>query len=750
MHHSIVSIAVFVVLGVMVGWKLPYHPWALWFSSLLFLLMATWSYRTKRQMASHISILSFVVLLAALRCQMTSPLQRPDSLAHLVGRGRSSLELLVVTPVNQERSTFTFEAEVLSCTLEGTRYRNPQGRLFVVLEGQPSTGAPQYGSRLKANALMAQLPDRFLSPWSNGRDHQHARSIVGRTRLTAFSVKVLGLRPPSLLRAKLYEFRKKLLRLIDKTHEQRTGAVIKALLLGDQRSLTPAFWRDFRRAGTVHLLAQSGLHVGILALVVYVMAGAFRLSRRKAILVTLVVLALFCLMVGERSSVLRASLMTAFILIGRLLDRNTSYFTSLAAAAIVLLVYSPASLALPGFQLSFIATLGILYLTPLIADYLCFLPNGLAGLASVSIAAFLSTAPLLLYHFDGIPLAAPLANLFVLPLIGVILPCALLTLIGGLFNAWLAFFFGAANYGLVTVLIMVNSLFASKFFPLIRVETLPYPLILLWYLILVLVGDERFQRSMNEEEGEGKDAASELLEAEGGPNEELFRDIVHLESKGDLLTEVIATHKALITQSLPALRLQAPEGRQRLKERLGDNWHNLTPEALEWLLFSECWHLSTKSDEYRPAMAALLLAIELELTKKLFNPIRSFVHDFPSAPRGQELKALAQGDRLTLPLQLDLLWLIATPGGPRLEPLVLSLRGNLSRCLKESEVILDASRLPLIVDQLMRRYYWKLPLAGHVNLATMLAARESTVGAGNDGLFGQLLKCRDLSHLQDK
>ena len=142
MHHSIVSIAVFVVLGVMVGWKLPYHPWALWFSSLLFLLMATWSYRTKRQMASHISILSFVVLLAALRCQMTSPLQRPDSLAHLVGRGRSSLELLVVTPVNQERSTFTFEAEVLSCTLEGTRYRNLKADSLSSSRGNPQLERP--------------------------------------------------------------------------------------------------------------------------------------------------------------------------------------------------------------------------------------------------------------------------------------------------------------------------------------------------------------------------------------------------------------------------------------------------------------------------------------------------------------------------------------------------------------------------------------------------------------------------------
>ena len=402
-------------------------------------------------------------------------------------------------------------------------------------------------------------------------------------------------------------------------------------------------------------------------------------------------------------------------------------------------------MALPGFQLSFIATLGILYLTPVIADYLCFLPNGLAGLTSVSIAAFLSTAPLLLYHFDGIPMAAPLANLFVLPLIGVILPCALLTLLGGLFNAWLAFFFGAANYGLITLLIMVNTLFASNLFPLLRVESLPYPLILLWYLILVLIGDERFQRSMNKETDKDRDVASELLEAEGGPDEELFRDIVHLESEGDLLTEVIANHRSLIAQSLPALRLQGPEARQRLKERLGDKWDYLCPQAREWLLFSECWHLATKSDEYRPAMAGLLLAIEMELTAKLFIPIRTFVRDFPTPPRGQELSALAKGEKLTLPLQLDLLWLIATPGGPRLEPLVLSLRGTLSRCLKESQVILDASRIPLMVDQLMRRYYWKLPLAGHVTLATLLAARESIIGAGEDGLIGQLLSCGDFA-----
>ena len=735
------------VLGVMVGWKIPYNPWILWSLALVFWAASVYSYKQKKAVVTHSLIIVLVVLLTALRCQMTSPMLRPDSLAHLVDKGRTTVELLVVTPVKRDRNTFSFEAEVLSCYFRGKRYKNLQGRLYVILEGIPNKKVPTYGTRLKTNILMASLPDRFLSPWSNGRDHEHARSIVGRTRISAFSVKVLSSRPPSRLRASLYRFRKRLTKLIDQTHEHKTGSVIKALLLGDKSSLSPAFWREFRRAGTVHLLAQSGLHVGILALVVYITAGAFRLGRKNATVVTLIVLGLFCVMVGEQPAVLRASLMTAFILIGRLLDLNTSYFTSLSAAAIVLLIYSPASLALPGFQLSFIATLGILYLSPVFADFLCFLPTGLAGLASVSLAAFLSTAPLLLYHFDGIPLAAPLANMLVLPLVGVILPCALLTLVGGLFNAWLAFFFGAANYGLISLLVMANSLFASKLFPLIRVETLPYPLILLWYLILVLIGDERVQKSISQQRAvPNTDVATELLEGEqAGPDEELFRDISLLENSGELLSEVISAHRSLITKALPALRLQAPEASQRLRERLGNNWCHLSPEATELLLFAECWHLSTKGDEYRPAMAALLKAIEHELTVKLFEAVRDFVKCFPTPPRGQELTALAEDKKLTLPLQLDLLWLLATPGGPRLEPLVLSLRGMLDRCLSNSSVVLDASRLPLLVDQLMRRYYWKLPLPEHVTLATLLAARETIIGGGEEGLLGQILSCRELS-----
>jgi len=746
MQFSAVSLAVFVVLGVMTGWKLPYTPWALWTGAALAWVGAVFGYRRRSLLATHAAVGCMVILLAALRCQMTDPIRRPDSLHRLVGHGRCTLELVVVEPVTEDRSSYEFLAEVVSVRLGHRTIEGLHGMLSVRVDGRPADGPPEYGSHIRAPALIEELPDRYASPWSNGRDHLHARGVVGRASMTAFSVKILGRSPPSRLRAWLYDFRNRVTTLLTRTHEAQTAAILEALLFGERESLTPTVWRDFRRAGTVHLLAQSGLHVGILAIVLYVTASAVGFGRRRATAVTLIVLALYCVIAGERPAVLRASLMTALILVGRSTERSVSYFTSLAAAAIVMLVYDPASLAQPGFQLSFVATLGILYLSPPLADLLCFLPTGLAGLASVSIAAFLATAPLLLYHFDGIPLAAPLANVVVLPLIGVILPCALLTVATGLVSPWVAFFFGAANYAFVSLLLMANSLFASSLFPLIRFDSLPYPVILGWYLLLVSLGDRRLRQVLTLRDPAAADAATELLERDAsGPDDAYFRDLIVAAPEDPLLSRVFDDHRPLVTQALPTLRLQLPEARKRLAARLGERWPLLTARTTELLLFAECWHLAARLDEFRPAMAALLLAVEHEMAVRLFGPLREFARTFPTAPRGQELRTLAGDSTLPLPVQLDILWLIATPGGPKLEPLILAVRGMLSRLLPDASVVLDAARLPLHLDQLMRRHYWKLPLPGHVNLGTLLAAREAVVGGAEHGLLGQVLACLPLT-----
>jgi len=525
-HHTIVSIALFLILGVVTGWKLSPCPWILFFIALAIAALWLWAKRGRRRVLGHVLVLLLVTTIGALRSQTGDPTRRTKQLEALVLAGRCSMQLVVDTPVERFGKCYSFTASVEWCEFEGSRLKKLPGHVAVLLVGTPSAGAPTYGTRLRASTVLKALRPRPTSPWSDARDRLRARGIVVETTLQAFAVRTIEGPAPSRLRAWLHRGRCALCNILDTTHEERTSAFLRALLFGDRSMLPPVLWTEFRRAGTIHLLAQSGLHVGILALVAYAVFSGIRCGRRGATIGTIIIVIVYCGMVGLRASVLRAALMVTCILIGKLIGRQTSHFASLAAAAIILILAEPAFLASPGFQLSFIATLGILYLSPVLADVVSFLPSGLAALLSVSLAAWLVTAPLSLYHFDGVPLAGPLANVAILPIVGILIPSALLSLAASLFSTYAGFLLGAVDYALVSLLILVNALFAAPSLPMIRVATLPVPAILCWYLILIAAGEPRGIRAiMSRLRSNKSDTATELLEDEAVANDdELFRD----------------------------------------------------------------------------------------------------------------------------------------------------------------------------------------------------------------------------------
>lgn len=156
--------------------------------------------------------------------------------------------------------------------------------------------------------------------------------------------------------------RKRLIESIDRLFPPwsvrgKDGAVLKAVLLGDRSSLDSSTIEDFRKSGLYHLLVVAGLHVGLLALLA---EGLFRLLRlreswRAALL--LLFLIVFCALVEQRASTLRASLMIGAYVVARLLDRSQPALNAIGLAALALLLYRPAWLFDAGFELSFAAAL---------------------------------------------------------------------------------------------------------------------------------------------------------------------------------------------------------------------------------------------------------------------------------------------------------------------------------------------------------------------------------------------------------
>lgn len=210
------------------------------------------------------------------------------------------------------------------------------------------------------------------------------------------------------------------------------AALLRGVVLGEKGTIDPALMDAFRRSGTAHILAVSGLHVASLSAAVLLMAGLARLRRRSASLLAMVLVVVFALVTGAGPSVVRASVMGGAAMLAWIAGRGRDPWQGFFAAACVVLVIDPQAVLSAGFQLSFAAVGGLFALSPAFERaFLAFLPRWLAAALAISCAASLATAPLSLAHFGQTSAVAVIANLFVVPVTGPVMVLGLASISAG-------------------------------------------------------------------------------------------------------------------------------------------------------------------------------------------------------------------------------------------------------------------------------------------------------------------------------
>jgi competence protein ComEC len=221
----------------------------------------------------------------------------------------------------------------------------------------------------------------------------------------------------------LVRLRENLARLIDsKIHHKESKQIALALLIGQKESLDKEIRNAYAETGTMHILAVSGLHVGIIyAVFLFPLRAFYRSKKNPVSYLVFVILTIwvYAAMTGFSPSVVRASVMFSLILAGQMRKRKPSIWNILAFSAMLMLTIDPNLLFDIGFQLSYLAVAGIVGLQPLILRW-WLPPNRIVEyfwqLVAVSIAAQLVTFPLSLYYFHLFPTYFLLANLIVVPL----------------------------------------------------------------------------------------------------------------------------------------------------------------------------------------------------------------------------------------------------------------------------------------------------------------------------------------------
>lgn len=264
--------------------------------------------------------------------------------------------------------------------------------------------------------------------------------------------------------AYLINFKQAIIRLI-KTHvNEPEASLIGPVIFGGGEGIDDDIVLMFRRTGLTHIMAVSGFNVSILALGLAYILFAFGLSRPRVFIFSSLGIVVYVLMVAWPASAVRAGVMSILLLYSLVIGRPTRIINLIIITATGTLVFNPLYLAADiGWQLSFLALLGLIYLQPLIKRVLVkvFLEklNWLAEILAATVAAQIATTPVTLYNFGQVSLISPLANILVVWLIPVFtavtiiaLPLAALMPSLGDIMFLPSFFLAKYIIGIVTVL----------------------------------------------------------------------------------------------------------------------------------------------------------------------------------------------------------------------------------------------------------------------------------------------------------
>lgn len=232
--------------------------------------------------------------------------------------------------------------------------------------------------------------------------------------------------------------------------ENREISLLKAVCLGDRSDLTGDMKQDYSYAGAMHLLAVSGLHLGLIWWVLYhLFFWMVRITGKELprSLILIILLWIFAFVSGFSSSVSRAATMFTLFTAGRLMDQRIHALNGILVSAFVLILIHPQELLNVGFQLSYAAILGIVCLYPVLRSKLKIKNRLLRRIWEASLLSFtaqLSTAPLVIYYFHQVPVYSLITSLLTIPLLSILIsvfvisvPFSLTGLLVPFFNALL-------------------------------------------------------------------------------------------------------------------------------------------------------------------------------------------------------------------------------------------------------------------------------------------------------------------------
>ena len=505
MRRPLIPLLTALISGITVG-NLVNIPGALALVALLAILAALlFSITTGRKGLVAFSLLISLFLLGILNINFyLHPYCGTDDITLQARNERLTVEGLVCTPprIVGEKTSLIISA---SRIIKDGNTVPVKGK--ILLSVKDSNSLFHYGNYIRARVRLKE-PHNFNNPGA----FDYKRYLLYRgIRLRGYVSKpsdivIMRESAGNYFKTRIERYRSLLRGLILENAPSPEGGILQALILGEKGRIPKDITDKFNRAGVSHILAISGLHVGIVAFIsliiirIIMKSSEYLLLRfnifKVSALFAVIPLISYAFIAGLHISTIRATIMILCFLIALLAGRGRDLLNILAFAAFAILIINPASLIDVSFQLSFVAVASIILITPTLKR---MIPEGTGGgiirrgmtsvllFTMVSFAAVIGTAPLIAFYFNRISTIALLSNLFAIPIIGfTVLPVGMLFILTAPFASIAPVLITVASFFIriaVSIIVFLSSFSFSSF----HITTPTIPEIIFYYLLIITV-----------------------------------------------------------------------------------------------------------------------------------------------------------------------------------------------------------------------------------------------------------------------
>lgn len=258
----------------------------------------------------------------------------------------------------------------------------------------------------------------------------------------------------TLLRRRLIGIRKKYEDIISKTLSEPQAGLLSGILLGSRADLSEKLSELLSKTGVIHIVALSGYNITIISAFMTLIGRGF--SKKYVFWFSTVGIWAFVFATGLSPSVVRAAIMGTLLLVASNFGRKSSATISILFASVLMVYLNPNILLYNiGFQLSFAAVCGILFLAPIIEKLLKFENKFWSSMIIATLSAQLFTTPLISYYFERISLISPVTNLFILPFVPIVMLLGFVSSSVGLLSLWLSLKLSIINWALLSYFVKV-------------------------------------------------------------------------------------------------------------------------------------------------------------------------------------------------------------------------------------------------------------------------------------------------------